>query len=374
VHNVVLLTVALAASAAHAQSAQGFGVNLYSPSERGAEWFALDSLQLRGNLATTIGLVADYSSRTLSLYNAQGREQSVLVGSQTYGYLGANMVLWDRLRVGLMLPVDLYQTGHDFDFEGTHYAVQRSLGLGDVRVSAQVRLVGEYGQPFTLAFGTGVYFPTGLAARYNGDGKISIRPELLAAGDIGQFAYALRAGFDYHHALVVFDDTPTGSAITVGAAAGARFGDKREWLIGAEVLSNLITRDFFTRLTSATEILASAHVKLPAGLQLGLAAGPGLGRGLGTPRYRVLFSLDWTIPAGNVSAGYVPPDSDQDGIPDSQDACPETVGKPSNIPELNGCPPTQDRDRDGVRDDVDACPDTPGDYQTDPARNGCPIQ
>ncbi|NMH27645.1 OmpA family protein [Flavobacterium silvaticum] len=47
------------------------------------------------------------------------------------------------------------------------------------------------------------------------------------------------------------------------------------------------------------------------------------------------------------------PDTDGDGIPDKDDACPEQAG----APEFQGCP---DTDGDGVADKDDACPDVPG--------------
>ena len=55
------------------------------------------------------------------------------------------------------------------------------------------------------------------------------------------------------------------------------------------------------------------------------------------------------------------PDTDGDGIPDKDDACPEVAG----LKEFNGCP---DTDGDGVPDKDDKCPDVAG-----PAENGgCP--
>lgn len=54
-------------------------------------------------------------------------------------------------------------------------------------------------------------------------------------------------------------------------------------------------------------------------------------------------------------------DSDNDGIPDNLDACPNEAGPAA----LNGCP---DRDGDGIADKNDACPDQPGPA----ALNGCP--
>ena len=55
------------------------------------------------------------------------------------------------------------------------------------------------------------------------------------------------------------------------------------------------------------------------------------------------------------------PDTDGDGIPDNKDACPEEAG----TPELNGCP---DADGDGIADKDDACPNAAGDT----SMNGCP--
>ncbi len=56
-------------------------------------------------------------------------------------------------------------------------------------------------------------------------------------------------------------------------------------------------------------------------------------------------------------------DRDGDGVPDSEDRCPDNPGPK----ELQGCP---DRDGDGVPDIDDKCPDQPG-----PASNGgCPVK
>lgn len=76
-------------------------------------------------------------------------------------------------------------------------------------------------------------------------------------------------------------------------------------------------------------------------------------------------------------------DSDNDGVPDSRDLCPNT---PANTPVTsNGCPRNQnqqtppvteepeveDADGDGIPDEDDACPDTPASTPVD--EGGCPI-
>lgn len=59
-------------------------------------------------------------------------------------------------------------------------------------------------------------------------------------------------------------------------------------------------------------------------------------------------------------------DRDGDGIPDEEDACPDTPGVPSDIEGCNGCP---DTDGDGLCDNLDACPEEAGPIEN----NGCPI-
>jgi len=63
------------------------------------------------------------------------------------------------------------------------------------------------------------------------------------------------------------------------------------------------------------------------------------------------------------------PDRDGDGVPDHVDKCPDEPGPEA----LDGCPPPPpDRDGDGVPDHEDACPDDPGpaDYAGCPDRDG----
>lgn len=55
------------------------------------------------------------------------------------------------------------------------------------------------------------------------------------------------------------------------------------------------------------------------------------------------------------------PDTDMDGVPDNMDECPLEAG----LLQLVGCP---DKDNDGVADKADLCPDTPGTAEL----SGCP--
>jgi outer membrane protein OmpA-like peptidoglycan-associated protein len=91
----------------------------------------------------------------------------------------------------------------------------------------------------------------------------------------------------------------------------------------------------------------------------------GIGRGLtddggyGREDFRVFASvmLRGTLKREKVH------DRDGDGVPDSEDQCPDVPGEA----RLDGCP---DRDHDDIPDISDKCPDEPG-----PATNdGCPVK
>jgi len=102
-------------------------------------------------------------------------------------------------------------------------------------------------------------------------------------------------------------------------------------------------------------------------LELGIGAGPGLTKGIGTPVFRGVFQFAYTPVIDEPQK-----DRDKDGIMDPVDACPDVPGVKSDDPTKNGCPPESDRDKDGILDKVDACPDEPGKPNPDPKKNGCP--
>ena len=81
------------------------------------------------------------------------------------------------------------------------------------------------------------------------------------------------------------------------------------------------------------------------------------------------------VPANSLAQGpgipvVIDPDEDGDGVPDSQDNCPNTPA--GTQVDANGCPITEpDTDGDGVPDSQDNCPNTPSGTTVD--ANGCPI-
>ena len=71
------------------------------------------------------------------------------------------------------------------------------------------------------------------------DGKVRVVPRLLGAGEVGPFAYALKAGVMYRAADQDFAGTPVGTELLVGAAAGFHLADKK-LMIGPEIYGGTV--------------------------------------------------------------------------------------------------------------------------------------
>jgi outer membrane protein OmpA-like peptidoglycan-associated protein len=362
------LVALLTTGAASAQAvAEGFSVNRFEAAERGSDWFTNESLDLRGHMRLNAGVLADYQYRPLAIYNNNGDINHSVVRNQLNLNLGASLVLINRLRVSVNMPVVAFTDGHSGILKGTFYrSPPKEQGIGDLRAGADVRILGEYGDPATLAVGAQVWIPTGDRELYTTDGKVRLQPRAMLAGDIGIFTYAARLGFNYRALDQKVNGSPVGSEMIGSVAAGVRVADKK-LTVGPELFASSVVGDggFFREFSTPVEALLGAHYRIGS-INVGGGLGTGLTNGYGAPQFRGLALVEY--------APEIILDSDGDGIPDKQDACPTVKGVPNDDPSKHGCPPEapKDRDRDGILDQDDACPDVPGVATSDPKTNGCP--
>jgi outer membrane protein OmpA-like peptidoglycan-associated protein len=363
-----LLTFSAVASA-QTQS-PGFAVDTFNPSERGSEWFVLDSLDMRGNARPTIGVVGEWGVKPLAIYDLDGTERAAVVEHQLYLHPGASLVILERVRFALDVPIAVYNTGNDGALRAFRFKGPTDPAVGDVRGALDFRMFGRYGEAITATIGVQAFIPTGFRAQYTGDGSGRLLPRLQLAGDAGIVTYAVRGGV-----LFRVDDAPIlgeerGHALVYGAAAGLRLVDKK-LVIGPELYgsASLTNPD---EQNTPLEALLGVHYTIADLVRIGAGGGPGFTKGLGTPLARAVLSIE-LVP------GVPPPkarpkllDSDGDGIDDKVDACPDEPGVRTNDEATNGCPPPKDTDKDGVFDLSDACPTMAGLKSDDPRKNGCP--
>jgi outer membrane protein OmpA-like peptidoglycan-associated protein len=396
---LALLTCLLAAAPANA-APTGFALDHFEPAERGSSWFVLDPLAFRGSGMPAVGTTLDQRSRPLAVYNNDGSVRAAIVGNAFTTHLGANVVLWDRLRVGANLPVVLYTNGSQTTLQGVTYDPPSSqTTVGDLRLGTDLRLFGSPESAFTSALGARLWIPTGSPSAYTGDGAVRAGPRFSAAGSVKAFVWAANAGVTFRSATTPnFAGSPIGHELPFGVSAGVRVAENK-LTVGPELYgSTVLAKEAFKTRTTPLELLLGFHYLFRSTLRAGAAAGAGLVSGYGAPAYRVMGSFEWAAewtppPKPDRDGDGVPddqdacpdkkgqrsnepdkngcgePDFDGDGIPDSADACPDSFGKRTNDPRTNGC---DDRDQDGILDPLDACPTVPGIASPDPKKNGCP--
>ncbi len=351
--------------------ADGFAVNRFDPSERGSDFFVLDSLDLRGHARPAAGAVVEWGYRPLVLYAPGGAVRASVVRNQVVVHPGASMVFWDRLRLGLDVPVQVFADGHGGSLNGVRYdGAASDPALGDLRLSADVRVLGQYREAAQVAIGAQLWAPTGAKTAYAGDGSARFMPRVLFAGGAGSLQYAAKVGFTYRARDDAFGGSSLGSEVVFGAGGGIRAADDK-LLFSVELLGNTTVDDPFKTRSTPLEGTFGIHYLLPGDLRAGAGIGSGLARGYGTPAVRGLLGFEYA-PQLKLAAARRP-DRDKDGVPDDVDACPETAGEKTSDPHSNGCPRKTDRDKDGITDDEDACPNAPGEASDDARTNGCPV-
>jgi OmpA-OmpF porin, OOP family len=393
----------------------GFAVDRFEPSERGSNFFALESLDLRGHVRASAGVVASYGYKPL-VYRVDGEERAAMVNHLLTTHLGGSMNLWNRLRVSLNAPVILYTEGQQGLLGAKVLAPPSSATtLGDIRLGVDGRIAGEYGQPVTFALGAQLWLPTGSQSAYTGDGSVRFGPRALIAGEVGPIAYSAKLGVAIRSPEAsTYANVPLGSELVYGFGGGYKFSEGKG-IVGPEFYGTTHLGDgaFKTR-TSPLEVILGGRYEVAKQVRAGLGIGTGLVGGLGTPAVRLVGSVEWVMDPPKPPEAPPPPppellDTDGDGIPDKDDACYDMQGQRTNDPKTNGCadrdgdgilapldtcptaagpanadpklnggppppaaPPPPDTDGDGIPDKVDSCPNASGKPHKDPAKNGCP--
>ncbi len=363
------LGLAMEPSVASAQDLQapGFLLHRFTPATPGSDWFVLESLDFRGNLRPSVRAGFDWSQKPFVMKDATSLDAGYIVERQMFMHLGIGLNLAHRARVAVDLPIAVDQKGTGSPpINGIVYPGPGGGEVGDVRATLDLRLFGEYGDPFNLAVGTHVFFPTA-SGQYTSDAIVRAMPRLMMAGKAGLFSYAVNFAFLSRDQIAEewFGGYGIGHELFGGAALGV--SPVPAVMLGAELsaFTKVTDGDILKKRSTPAEVLFGAHFLVADQLRIGLGAGPGISPSKGSPEVRFLARIAWSPPIA-------PPDGDGDGILDAADACPTVPGPRTDDPTKNGCPLPPDRDRDGINDSDDACPDDPGIANDNRAMNGCP--
>jgi outer membrane protein OmpA-like peptidoglycan-associated protein len=385
-----LLTLLWAAPAAAQTSRAGGALDRFDPAPPGDAFLTVPSADVPGRLRIAASATITYAREPLVLRSLASGDTLSWVRDQAVLHAQLGFQLWRRVELDVDLPAVLAVGGTSGSLGPLSVVAPSGQMIGDLRVGARVALLHQRGFYPAIGLTFAAWAPTGKASSFSGAGVPRYQPGVVIGAEYSHFVWGVAAAsrFQGESAHTVAGSQIIGSAaaavrwfgLTVGpeVAYGVSLGDRRDPIVSGATDTN------------AEAILAARYRIGP--LTVGLAGGPGIGRGPGTPRYRLIAGIGGAFdvlpavadddgsdsgaraPAPNTTPKPLPPepplDTDGDGVPDAEDACPTTVGDPSPNAYRRGCPP--DRDHDGIPDAEDRCPDVPGVISADPEKNGCP--
>lgn len=368
--------LALGASVAHAQETQTRAVDMprFNPAPAGDRFFGVPSPYAAGDLTFHSALTLDYARGPLTLVReeADGTEDiAALVSDQLILNAGVLLSLGSRLAISADLPFVLLTRGDATTSGPFAFEEPAAQALGDLRLGARVRLIGEYHDGFQLGVGGYFWIPTGNDHAYVSNADVRGQPQLLLGGRADRFIWSAMAGPTLKGNAATIGTATLGHEMNWGAGVGVLLADRRIVQLHVETAGGVNVQEPDAQTTNA-EILGGVKWRIPQfeDIEMGVGAGPGVTTGVGTPTFRGVFQLAYT-PVIEEEIEIV--DTDKDGIFDDVDACPKVAGVPNADPLKHGCP-IGDTDKDGILDDVDACPKEPGIESPDPKKNGCPVR
>lgn len=356
------------------------------------EWGAVPQ-----HLTLTFGAWASYANNPLVLYarnddNFLERAQ-VLVGHRVGGSALFSIALFERLLLGVELPLVLYQERPEPDPTKPGAALVgdplQPMGIGDVRVSPKLALwrVIEDGAPIDIAIMPTVTLPSAaflngmvLGAsdpRYMGEPLITFAPEVAVSRPLG----AIRLGTNIGYRL----RQPTGSRLELGGEVMYRVGVAYRFdeMLSAplEVATSLggqstLLDGVASVAGSPLEWMGQVKYEVLPSIFLQGGVGAGIVGGYGTPQFRVFAGAQFApnvapprrehcdlgpedIDGFEDNDACFDPDNDNDGVLDNADACPLEREDVDGTADFDGCP-DPDNDGDGILDVDDKCPNLAG--------------
>ena len=353
-----------------------FSADRFTPAPGPDNYMVVDGAVVGGHVTPSAGLVVDYAHRPFVLFAAtcpggdetdcEVEESEIdIVKYEITGSLMGTLSLFQRLQIGLLVPVTA-SSGESFrastptrDQEYVDIRGGDAFGLGDPRLSAKVRLVGEGTEGFSLAAVVFASAPLGEVTAEGGNlGDDGVTAGGHLAGELrtGRIRIAGNAGGIYRPTAELLS-TEVGPELTYGVAGSFEVTPL------LRVLGELTGATQFSSQLDENPVEFRVGGALSVGdFDISLGAGAGILSGVGVPNFRVIGGLGWN-PAGL--------DTDGDGVGDEHDACPSELEDVDGYLDDDGCPDV-DNDSDGLDDTVDKCPDEPEDPDGTEDQDGCP--
>ncbi len=388
----VALAVLLPTTASAQQSAEhpdarntNLEVNSFHLNPSGYGIFATQSGELLTHLEFRGEVAAQYIDRPLVVDPSDGSSRALVDWRQQLDVTAA-IGLFNWVELGIIAPVAVTQ---DAELPGFGLGPVADGGLGNLEAYVMARILSQRrGAPLSLSVGSPVSIPTHTSNGYLGTNTVSASPKVRLSRDFGPVRTALNVGTTFQEPTslnnVVEEDR-------LSVRVGAMYTPDPRWGVGVEYLgSTQLTDPLGDADATRGEIIGGARFRPVRWLDLRIAGGASIDRGLGAPAFRAVLGAAVHLgrpPApgdepepdpcetGQAPASECPDaDYDGDGIPNMRDECPNEAEDKDGDLDGDGCPegPKEDGDGDGVRDLKDDCPAAAEDVDGWADQDGCP--
>ncbi len=349
-----------------------FDLQLFQPSPHGLSFFTAESGAVPKSLDLRASLFFNYAHRPMQLILPDGSQAGSLVDHRLDAHVLGAISLFDRLSIGLSIPVTLYQGGTLTELTGTTTRLA-PVAFGDLRLSPKVMILDQ--KRFFLDLAALLHFtvPTGNDRAFAGDRNVTFSPELAVGRRFGPVRAALNFNFTWRQQSQLL-------SLVVGMELGYRLGLGFDIAYFSKVPIELIgelygrasaTAPFRRSDQSPLEWLFGARWSILMNLHLSAGAGTGIIAGYGAPAVRAFVGLTFVPLMYKEGLPPPPPDSDKDGLIDPDDRCPNEPEDKDGFEDGDGCP-DPDNDRDGIADTDDKCANDPEDKDDFQDEDGCP--
>lgn len=368
---VAAMTVVLGAGARAQERSDGFATDLNRMGQvLGRDILGVQTSDLLGHLRLGASLTFSYADDPLTMVDADDRDLVLarFIDHRVGADVGVALGLFDRLELGVTLPLTLSQSGDDLAALGRPGETVSAFALGDLGARLALRVFGGR-SGFQLHLAGRVAIPTGDADAYMSDGAVRIEPSLGFGYAADGFRVAFELGYELRPertaATFVGDDMVrwgVAGRVPVWTAPGHGLAVLLAMVGSVQTAKGIDPMDPSLELDDdpSLSIEAQGALEWVTGPVALMAGGSWSAvRAVGSPDVRAFLGLGWVSAPSK--------DKDGDGLEDEVDRCPDDEEDLDGFEDEDGCPDLDD-DGDGIPDEDDKCPKVAGIK----AERGCP--
>ncbi|MDX9999878.1 MAG: OmpA family protein [Polyangia bacterium] len=353
---------------------RSFDIQLFEPAIGPKQLFTVQTARVPKHLGWGVGALFGYMSNPFSVYvldpDDNLKERYPVVGNHVTGYVYGFFGFLKRFQISLGIPV--YWQSQDSRYDalldvvgGTTPAVDGAT-MGDLRFEFKSYIYGFDKETYNLAASLLATFPVlhwaGQDDRFMGDRNVTLWPKVIFEYRWRKLVAAANVGFLARTQSSQFLSTEVSHAFTWGVGGSYDVASFGRWNL--DVIAEIWGRTGLTTELDANplEVDAGLRFRMGGGLDLTLGAGAGLIKAVGSPKYRLFASVQYSPDVQ---------DRDGDGVPDYRDKCPDQPEDKDGFQDNDGCP-EPDNDGDGIPDEKDKCPNEAEDFDGFQDEDGCP--